>query len=343
MHNVKKKGFTLIELIAVLVIMAIIALIATPLVMSIIRKARISADKRSIDAYGRSIELAIAGYLMDTGSYPTSIEELTVEYSGDEVVCSTTRLNSDSSVYLAGCKVGGRSVEDYTYGSLKIEYKEYAVGETISINDIGFHVLKDSGKKESTILLLKDTPLTTAEVDLYGGVGTENNVVNVYAVSDGDYPNILGRAYDSDGTGLMAYYENEGCYYSGHGSTVSTSCSTDYSDSAVKKVVDAWALDKFSSNSIKNARLITIDEFNDYAEYEEHDYCGGCGTKVEELIESKAWIGGGYYTMSPYNNSDSEIWVISGNKPASTEVGSMTGSGYLSIRPVVEIYKSALN
>ena len=86
----KKKGFTLIELIAVLVIMAILALIVTPLVMSIIRKAKVSADKRSIDAYGRSIELAIAGYLLDNGTFPTSIDELTIEYSGEEVVCSTT-------------------------------------------------------------------------------------------------------------------------------------------------------------------------------------------------------------------------------------------------------------
>ena len=86
----KKKGFTLIELIAVLVILAILALIVTPLVMSIIKKARISADKRSIDAYGRSIELAIAGYLMDNGSFPTDISQLTIEYSGDEVVCLTT-------------------------------------------------------------------------------------------------------------------------------------------------------------------------------------------------------------------------------------------------------------
>ena len=51
----RKNGFTLIELIAVLVILAILALIVTPLVMNIIRKAKISADKRSIDAYGRSI------------------------------------------------------------------------------------------------------------------------------------------------------------------------------------------------------------------------------------------------------------------------------------------------
>lgn len=75
----RMKGFTLIELIALLVIMAILALIVTPLVMSIIRKAEVSADKRSIDAYGRSIELAIAGYLLDNGTFPTSIEQLTIE------------------------------------------------------------------------------------------------------------------------------------------------------------------------------------------------------------------------------------------------------------------------
>ena len=130
-----KKGFTLIELVAVLVIMAIIALIVTPLVMSIIRKAKIAADKRSVDAYGRSIELAIAGYLMDTGTFPTSISQLTIEYSGDEVVCSTTQLKSDSSIYLAGCTVGGRSVDGYTYGDEEtITYETYEVGDQVTYN-----------------------------------------------------------------------------------------------------------------------------------------------------------------------------------------------------------------
>lgn len=109
------KGFTLIELIAVLVIMTIIALIATPLVLSVVRKANISADKRSIDAYGRSIEIAIADYLIDNGSFPTSLNQLTVEYSGETVSCTTEKLNTDSSIYLSGCKVGGRDVVNYTY------------------------------------------------------------------------------------------------------------------------------------------------------------------------------------------------------------------------------------
>ena len=137
--NKRKNAFTLIELIAVLVIMAIIALIATPLVMNIIRKARISADKRSIDAYGRSIELAIAGYLLDTGKFPTSVEQLTIEYSGNKVECSITQINTDSSVYLAGCTVAGRNVENYTYGEDKTPqaptYTAYQVGDQVKYNE----------------------------------------------------------------------------------------------------------------------------------------------------------------------------------------------------------------
>ena len=163
----KKKGFTLIELIAVLVIMAILALIVTPLVMSIIRKAKISADKRSIDAYGRSIELAIASYLLDNGAFPQSIDQLTIEYSGDEVVCSTTRLNSDSTVYLTGCTVGGRSV-DYEYGSDNAEhtYVEYKIGDYVSYNNVTYYVIEDSGTSNDTVKLLKERPLTNIEMGM---------------------------------------------------------------------------------------------------------------------------------------------------------------------------------
>ena len=62
-----KKAFTLIELISVLVILAILALIVTPIVLNIVKHAKKSANKRSVDAYGKSIELAVANYLLDKG------------------------------------------------------------------------------------------------------------------------------------------------------------------------------------------------------------------------------------------------------------------------------------
>ena len=101
----KKKGFTLIEIIGVLVVIAILALIATPLVMSIIRNSKEGARKRSIDNYGKSIELAITSYLLDNGKFPTEVSQLNIEYSGSKVECGVELINKDTTVYLDKCKV----------------------------------------------------------------------------------------------------------------------------------------------------------------------------------------------------------------------------------------------
>ena len=94
----KKSGITLIELIAVLVILLIIALIVTPLVLNVINKAKTSANKRSVDAYGRSVEIAISKYLLNTNEFPTNFEVLDVEYSGENVACEVKELNSDGTI-----------------------------------------------------------------------------------------------------------------------------------------------------------------------------------------------------------------------------------------------------
>ena len=95
----KKRAFTLIELIAVLVIMAILALIVTPLVMNIIKKAKDAANKRSVDAYGRSVEIAIANHLLETGAFPTDLSTLNVEYTGKTVVCNVMQMKENGGLY----------------------------------------------------------------------------------------------------------------------------------------------------------------------------------------------------------------------------------------------------
>ena len=313
MANSKKKAFTLIELIAVLVIMAIIALIATPLVMNIIRKARTASDKRSIDAYGRSIELAIAGYLLDTGSFPTEVSQLTIEYSGNEVVCSTTQLNSDSSVYLDGCTVDGRSVE-YHYGENKNttpepvtpSYTAYSVGDHVSYNGVTYYVIEDSDTTNNTVKLLKENPLTKTEMDnlnLTGITISENN-----------------------GYGRVLY-----------GTT------TDYATSIVKQVVDAWKNTAVKSGDTATSRLITYTEIDNNFEFEEFDPCGGCGAKAERL--STPWMYNSkwkYWTMSSYDDSESKVWKVDSNGIVNSH--SVDGGVYnepLSIRPVLELNKSA--
>ena len=284
--------------------MAIIALIVTPLVMSIIRKAKVSADKRSIDAYGRSIELAIAGYLLDNGSFPTSIEQLTIEYSGDEVVCSTTQLKSDSSIYLAGCTVGGRSVENYTYGKEEAgpTYTAYSVGDQVTYNNINYYVIKDSSTSEQSVTLLKAEPLSYSDVQTY-----------------------------SNGTGALTYDNN------GYGGMQYGTTST-YSTSYVKQAVDAWKTAQAPAAS--EARLFTIDELEDFG----YEYVEQGSSKYYNKTESTpSWLYNenySYWTMSPWDVSASNVWYV--NDDVGLNYYNVYDY-YNVVRPVITISKSNLS
>ena len=333
----KRNAFTLIELIATLVIMAIIALIVTPLVMNVIRSARISADKRSIDAYGRSIELAIAGYLLDTGKFPTNVEQLTIEYSGNQVVCETTQINTDSSVYLAGCTVAGRSVENYTYGKEEvITYDAYTVGDEVTYNGVNYYVIENSDTTQSTVKLLKSEPLSVAEVNLYGGVGTDDNHVNKNACEPSD-TSCYQTAFDSNGYGGMVYYTSEDCTNHGGGS----GCIDDYESSDIKYVVDAWAYDK--APAAEAARLIYKNEI----EIEERETVGCMGTcNFIAQYAKNDWLYSSdyaYWTMTPAPAEG----IYSAGVYQVMENGQLLGNAtyyYYEtvVRPVIVLPKSAL-
>jgi len=336
-NNKKFRGFTLIELVAVLVIMAIIALIVTPLVMSIIRKARISADKRSVDAYGRSIELAIAGYLLDTGKFPTEVSQLTIEYSGSQVVCSTTQINTDSSVYLSDCTVAGRNVENYTYGSDKSPtYTAYQVGDQVTYNNVDYYVIKDSDTTEESVTLLKAEPLSVAEVNQFGAGHV--NMYNCYESESSCYH----TAYDNNGYGGMAYYTSVDCGYGTGSNNTATGCKNDYASSEVKYVVDAWKAAK--APAATEARLISKQEIDDNFEFEEYKPCGdACGVVYDKITadwmyNSNYW----YWTSTQYNGSSSYVWSVFGNGVLgsfSVNFGSYGGV----VRPVITISKSVIS
>ena len=320
-----KKGFTLIELIAVLVILAILALIVTPLVMNIIRKARISADKRSIDAYGRSIEYAISLYLLDNLKYPTSIDQLTIEYSGNQVVCSTTQINPDSSVYLAGCTVAGRSTGDYKYGSDKTPtYTAYTIGNQVTYNNINYYVIKDSGAKESTVTLLKAEPLNVAEVNQFGA-GHVNRYTNAS----------VETAYDNNGYGGMAYYTSETCGSPNH-IYVGTGCTTDYASSEVKYAVDSWA--SAQAPAASDARLITLEDLKSLG-YSD-DSCIQSG-HCSKSAEAPSWlhINSWYWASSQYNGSSSIVWGV-GSRGLDYDG---VHSRIVVVRPVITISKSLIS
>ena len=342
----RKKAFTLIELIAVLVILAILALIVTPIVLKIVRHSKESANKRSVDAYGKSIELAVANYLLDKGEFPTNISDLEIEYSGKEVICNISLLNEDSSVYLSECKVGSSDVKDkntsdgwYHYGK-KTTYKAYKIGDEVTYNGINFYVIENSDENSDSVTLLKEEPLTVDEVNKYGGVGTENNHVNMYVTSDTS-ASYYQKASDRSGYGGMAYYSSSTC-----GENDSAGCTTDYAKSEVKYVVDAWALDKLKASDLKedktgySARLITYDELTDNLGYEKNDSSASPSSNGETpswVYNREYWYS--YWTMSQYEDSTSLMWLVYGNGDVNHHyVNSYSDS----VRPVITIKKSAI-
>ena len=346
MSKRRSNGFTLIELIAVLVIMAIIALIVTPLVLNVVRKAKDSANKRSVDAYGKSIDLAVASYLLDTGDFPTSIDELTIEYSGKEVVCGVAKLNEDSSVYLSECTVGGVEVKDssaddgwYHYGKLdKVVYQTYSIGDEVTYNGMNFYVIADSDENSDSVTMLKAEPLTVDEVNTYGA-----GHINRYTYSS------VGTAYNNNGYGGMTYYSSETCGYpnGSSGSSVTTGCTTDYAQSEVKYAVDAWAKDKFQSSDLKedetgySARLITYDELINNLGYNNATWNASYWQVNPEYTPNWVYNSNYYYwTMSQFEDSASSVWIVGyDGHVGTTNVCSDNGNV---VRPVVTLLKSAL-
>ena len=332
MTKKKEKGFTLIELIGVLVIMAIIALIVTLLVMNIIRKARVAADKRSIDAYGRSIELAIAGYLLDTGKFPTSVEQLTIEYSGNQVVCSTTQINPDSSVYLSDCKVNNREVSNYSYGSDKTP-KIYNVGDIVTYNDIDFYVIKYSGSKDDSVTLLKAEPLTVDEVNLYG-VGHVNSYLNYPVYRGGDKSN---QVYNINDYGGIAYYNSNKCGYV-DGDSVYTECFNEYEKSDIKYVIDAWKI--ANAPAAIEARLITLSDLINNLGYVLED---NPTSYIALPVDTPSWVYNenySYWTSSLYNDSNEVVLFI---KDDGGVYETSVINPYQVVRPVIVLDKSELN
>ena len=86
-----KRGFTLVELLAVIVILAVIALITIPAVMKMIDSSTTNSYRRSVDLYGKAVSQGIISYesdMVEKGQkIDVSFETIQdyIEYEGNDV------------------------------------------------------------------------------------------------------------------------------------------------------------------------------------------------------------------------------------------------------------------
>ena len=208
--------------------------------------------------------------------------------------------------------------------SNSIDLVEYNVGDIINYKSMDFYVLKESFANESTITLLKAEPLTVDEVNLYGGVGTENNHINRYT-----YNLTLGTAGNKNGYGTMAYYSSETCGVVNNRPTSSTGCVSDYGTSDIKFVIDAWAASNIDlSNVVSDStgygvRLITSDEYFAISPINNWRY------------SNNYW----YWTMTTAGSNMAKYVVDNGN----ISTGNHIYDSVCVVRPVINLLKSAIN
>lgn len=320
----KENGFTLVELIAVLVILSIIASIVWVVVGNIIAKSKYKAYERSIDGYGRAIELAAYQYYLDTGKMASSLSDLKIKYKGYDVECNIKSLYKNQ-VYLSECSIDGIEIRNkktndgwYHYGTAKYEY---VAGDIVTYNYEKYYVLRNSLASDEYVTLLKKNLLT-------------NNELADICVS-------LSLNCNSSG-----YYYT---IYNDYNDTVSMIPNVNYNDSKIKRILDLWSDTNFSNNELATdkygykVRLLNYDDL-EYIGYDnelkkKNTSAGETTILVNDDIPSWLYdINYNYWTM--YQNDDAtRIFYLSNN---GNLIASQINNGNNYIRPVINLKKSAI-
>ena len=103
----KNSGFTLVELLAVIVVLSIIALIGFSSVGNIIDSSKTSVDKLTIKEYAKAVDQAVFLYEMNNSDKVINIDQEwitnNVKFEKSTVQCE--RIKYDKVTNLYGCKV----------------------------------------------------------------------------------------------------------------------------------------------------------------------------------------------------------------------------------------------
>ena len=129
----KRRGFTLVELLAVIVILAIIALIAVPIFLGMINKSKKSSDKEAVNLYTDTVEKAIQKKQMADPNFQP--DKCTIKTDGNlECFNGTTSLGT-VKVNMKGTKPTAGTIiiaeDDIDYKNIVLNDKTYYVVATL--------------------------------------------------------------------------------------------------------------------------------------------------------------------------------------------------------------------
>ena len=329
----EKKGFTLVELLAVIVILALIALIATPIILNVINDAKKQAAKDSAYGYMDAVEK----YIVSSELEDKSIQDRT--YSVEE-------LNSM-----------GVSVKGSTPDNGNIEIKNSSV-KSYDIGIDGYVVRNGKVDKVSTTKSFKngtavyynpETGNKCSKEEAKSTTGTKRGCMKWYVFNDKEGNATVNVILD-------------------HNTTANVAWNLTGNNSEMKEVKKA--LENDTKDWKNTARLITANEvakitkhptFDASRENQDRfcldtnkpdtanwcaktkgtskytwlfDYTSVCTDYGCNISDSSNW---GYWTSIPYKDNTINVWVVNSYGSLTLDYVTRTVVG---IRPVITISKS---
>ena len=328
----KNKGFTLVELLAVIVILALIALIATPIILNVINDAKKQAAKDSAYGYMDAVEKYIVsseleGKSIKDGTY--SVEELNKKIS-----------------------VKGSTPDN---GNIEIKNKEV---KSYEIGIDGYVVSNGEVKKASTTKEIKNgtavyyNPVYGEKCNDYteanSKTGTKSGCMKWYVFNDKEGNATVNVILDHNTTANVAWNS------AGNNSEmkeVKIKLEEDTKDwKNTARLITANEVAKITGNTDWDASkgnqtwfcfdTNQQDDTNDCAKAQGtskyawlFDYTKECTNYGCNTPNLSSW---GYWTSTQYVNSI-HVWFVSRNGRLDVNSASSTGHG---VRPVITISKS---
>ena len=329
----KNKGFTLVELLAVIVILALIALIATPIILNVINDAKKQAAKDSAYGYMDAVEK----YIVSSELEDKSIQDRT--YSVEE-------LNSM-----------GVSVKGSTPDNGNIEIKNSSV-KSYDIGIDGYVVINGEVAKVSTTKSFKngtavyynpETGKKCSESESKSTTGTKSGCMKWYVFNDKEGNATVNVILDHNTTAMVAWNSTGNNSEMKEVKIKLEEDTKDWKNTA--RLITANEVAKITGNTGWDANKENQDWFcldtnqpdntsycakaqgtSKYAWLFDYTYeCTNYGSNISDL---STW---GYWTSSSYKDNINHAWhvrrygYVSNNNVARVDVG---------IRPVITISKS---
>ena len=271
----KKKGFTLVELLAVIVILALVALIATPIILNVINDAKKQAALESLKGYIDGAEKAIMmNKVNEDSTFPKADENgcYDLKQLDEKINIKGTKPKIDSDAKVCFQNGEATSISGLAFGGYNVEYKngkylingkvvekddkkeltgiaskEYTQGEKVSYLGYNWLVMKDNG--------------TSTQLAMDGYLSRNELIANL--PSDVEESNVSSNGYVQ-----MCLSKESAKYCFGKYDESGNFAGTDYSwnKSIVKPIVENWINSKMNEKGLNKTVELKGMSFTDGVE-----------------------------------------------------------------------------